>query len=80
MNKVNERDISVRSVTEGGSEASVSLGLNIYRFSKRNIEKNTQPSVHKTVTLPYGSYMGGDISTGGGEPVSLDIDRWLSDP
>lgn len=80
MNKVNEHDISVRNFAASSAETSVSLGLNIYRFSKRNIEKTTNLSVHKTVTLPYGSYMGGDISIGGGEPVSLDLDRWLAEP
>ena len=59
-------------------DASVSMGLNISRVSRRIGDGPSIASDCVPVRMSYGSYCGGDVSIGGGEPLSLD--RWIAEP
>lgn len=50
-------------------DASVSMGLNISQFSRRIAEDSSHSEDYAPVRMSYGSYCGGDVSVGGGEPV-----------
>lgn len=52
-------------------DVSISAGINIYSQPRENSCRN-----RTSVEMPYGLYFGGDISTGGGEPVGAD--KWLA--
>lgn len=53
------------------ADISISAGINIYTQPRENSCRN-----RTSIRMPYGFYLGGDISTGGGEPVG--VDRWLA--
>jgi len=68
MNTVNS---SLHQPDGRKSEQSISAGINIYSQPRQNSCSN-----RTSIKMPYGFYLGGDISTGGGEPVG--VDRWLA--
>ncbi|MCC5662733.1 hypothetical protein LC653_02000 [Nostoc sp. CHAB 5784] len=49
----------------------LSKGINIYNDPLENLD-----SKRPSVKMPYGIYLGGDISTGGGEPVG--VNTWVA--
>ncbi|MGJ5628041.1 hypothetical protein [Nostoc sp. CALU 1950] len=53
------------------TDPSISMGINIY-----NLPRESCDSKRSSVKMPYGVYFGGDISTGGGEPVG--VKRWVA--
>lgn len=68
MNAVNKGS---QKLDEPKSDLSISAGINIYTQPRENSCRN-----RTSIRMPYGFYLGGDISTGGGEPVG--VDRWLA--
>ena len=63
------------------ADASISMGLNIYRYSRKiaaSSKTTEKPACSNGIRTSYGFYQGGDVSTGGGDLVSLD--PWLANP